>query len=396
MRLLNAIKQIKPKDFLAPLVFLVLFVPSIVFRTVNRAKHRKLWLVTEGGEARDNGYHFFKYIREKYPDDFCFYVVKTDSVGYEKVLELGNIIKYASLKHWLYYMSANLNISSQKSGNPCPIFWYFMHVILGLYKNRVFLQHGITKDDADWLYYKKTKFKYFICGAKREYDYIRKKFGYLADALLLTGFPRWDTLRDTSLNRREKSILIMPTWRNWLGGEKNTLFEIKNFQNTNYYKYWNGLLNDEDFIEFVERNKIIIYFYPHINMQIFLDDFKLSSENIKIISYNEDIQEYLGKCKLMITDYSSVAFDFAYLNKPVIYYQFDLEDYRKKQYREGYFDYEKDGFGPVSFNRKEVLNEIKYYIKTDFNSKKKYSNNMKKFFLFRDRKNSERVYRAIK
>ena len=98
----------------------------------------------------------------------------------------------------------------------------------------------------------------------------------------------------------------------------------------------------------------------------------------------------------MITDYSSVAFDFAYLNKPVIYYQFDLEDYRKKQYREGYFDYEKDGFGPVSFNRKEVLNEIKYYIKTDFNSKKKYSNNMKKFFLFRDRKNSERVYRAIK
>lgn len=396
MRLINAAKQIKPKDFLAPFIFLVLFLPSVSFKIINKIKHRRLWLVAEEGDARDNGYHFYKYIRENHPKDFCFYAIKVKSAGYKKVAKLGNVIKYGSLKHWLYYMSANLNISSQKSGNPCPIFWYFIHVTLGLYRNRVFLQHGITKDNADWLHYDRTKFKYFVCGAEKEYTYIRKKFGYSTKTLLLTGFPRWDTLKDSSLNRKERSILIMPTWRNWLGGEKNTLFEIRNFRTTLYYKCWNGLLNNKDFIEFIEKNKITVYFYPHINMQIFLNDFKPNSKNIKVLSSNEDIQKYLSKCKLMITDYSSVAFDFAYLNKPVIYYQFDLKDYREKQYPKGFFDYKKDGFGPVAFDMKKTLDEIRDYVKSNFDSKRKYSDKMKKFFFSRDKKNSDRVYEAIK
>lgn len=357
-RFANAIKQIKLKDFLAPFVFLLMLIPSIIFRLINKIKHRKLWLVTEDGEARDNGYHFYRYVREEHPNDFCFYAVKPNAAGYERVAKLGNIIRYGRLNHWLYYMSANLNISSQKSGNPCPMFWYFIHVILGWYKNRVFLQHGITKDDADWLYYNKTKFKYFVCGAEKEYNYIKRNFGYPEKSLLLTGFPRWDELKNNSKLKGDKSILIMPTWRNWLGGEKNKIFETKDFKETKYFKYWNAFLNDDNFIEFIEKNNIKVYFYPHINMQMFLHDFESKSKNVKVVSINEDIQEYLNKCDLMITDYSSVAFDFAYLNKPVVYYQFDQKEYRKKQYPEGYFKYERDGFGPVVKDVDEVLEHV--------------------------------------
>ena len=198
-RISNAIKQIKLQDLVSPLIFLTLLMPSSIFRLINKLKNRKLWLIAEQGEARDNGYHFYKYMRENHPTDYCFYAAKSGSAGYENVIKLGNIIKWGSLKHWFYYMSANLNISSQKSGNPCPMFWYIVHVILGLYKNRVFLQHGITKDDADWLYYRNTKFKYFICGAKKEFDYIQGKFGYPNGSLLLTGFPRWDARRETQI-----------------------------------------------------------------------------------------------------------------------------------------------------------------------------------------------------
>lgn len=388
-RALFIIKRIHARDFLAPFLFSILLVPSWIFRFTNRIKGRKLWLVAEHGEARDNGYHFYKYVRDNYPKDYCFYAVKADDPEYDKVARFGNIIEYGSLKHWLYYMSANLNISSQKSGNPSPVFFAFLHTTLGLYKNRVFLQHGITQNDVNFIYYERSKFKYFFCGAKPEYDFVKKKFGYPEGAVLLTGFPRWDNLKDTSKMINGKSILIMPTWRNWLGGEKNAVFKTRDFQNTNYYKHWNGLLNDADFIRYIEDNKIDVFFYPHYGMQNYIKLFTIGSKNIKIVTLDDDIQKYFNKCDVMITDYSSVAFDFAYLQKPVIYYQFDKSEFRKLQYAEGYFRYERDGFGPVCETRQELLKAVKSRVK------KEYEIRERDFFIYHDNKNCERIYEAI-
>lgn len=366
-RVKKAFMQVKPRDILAPLIFLLMVIPSLIFRLINKIKHRKLWLVAEQGEARDNGYHFYKYVREKHPSDYCFYAINPESAGYKKVGKLGNVIKWGSLKHWLYYMSANLNISSQKSGNPCPIFWYVVQVKLGLYRNRVFLQHGVTHNDSKWIYYDKTKFRYFICGTRKEYDFIRKKFGYPDENLALTGFPRWDALKDISKKQKQKSILIMPTWRNWLGGDRNNIFKVDYFEKTNYFIKWNELLNDKNFINYIEKNNIVVYFYPHINMMQFLDSFKTASNNIKIIPSDQNIQDFFNKCNLMITDYSSVAFDFAFLNKPVIYYQFDQEEFRIRQLKEGFFSYERDGFGPVVKNPMDVVKCVEKFLRGECN-----------------------------
>ncbi len=390
-RILKATKKIHLRDLLAPLTFLLLLIPSCIFRLLNKMIKRPLWLVAESGEARDNGYHFFKYVREQHPDDFCFYAIKKDDAEYDKVSMLGNVIKYGSLKHWLYYMSANYNISSQKGGNPCPIFWYIMHVTFGLYRNRVFLQHGVTKDDLDWLYYKKTKFKYFITGTKQEYDYIKKQYGYPDNSVVLTGFPRWDNLLSTKTSRARRSVLVMPTWRDWLGGDRNDFSREKNFEQTEYYKNWNGLLNDEEFLQYIEKNDIDVYFYPHINMQQFLPLFTSGSKNIKLISTNQDIQDYFKKCDIMITDYSSVAFDFAYLDKPVIYYQFDEDEYRSRQYKEGYFNYRRDGFGPVVKNCPDVIDSLCKLL--DEKQEKNHPGSIT--FIKRDGQNSRRVYNAL-
>lgn len=378
------------RDFLAPFIFILFLVPSTIFRLINLVKGRKLWLVAEHGEARDNAYHFFKYIRENYPKDYCYYAIKTDDPEFSKVAKYGNIIKYGSLKHWLYYLSANLNITTQKSGNPCPIFFAFIHTTLGLYRNRVFLQHGITQNDVKFVYYKRAKFKYFICGAKPEYDYVKERFGYPDGSVILTGFPRWDNLKHKNKNDEIKHILIMPTWRNWLGGEKNVVFKTRDFKKTEYYQRWNELINNKDFIDYIENNSIKVFFYPHYGMQKYIDAFTIKSNNINIITLKEDIQKYFNKCDLMITDYSSVAFDFAYLRKPIIYYQFDKEKFRKLQYAEGYFDYEHDGFGPVCNTLEELLKSIKS------KPKKEYAERENSFFIYHDKNNCKRVYEAIK
>lgn len=389
-RILYLLKQLKLRDFLAPFVFIILFIPSLLYKMTNKLRGRKLWLVAENGEARDNGYHFFKYVRENHPEDPCYFAVMKDSAGLSSVKKLGNAIYWGSLKHWFYYMSADLNISSQKNGNPSPIFWYFMHRVLGVYRNRVFLQHGITHNNPKLMYHRCTKFKYFICGAKQEAEFIKENFGYPDGAVVLTGFPRWDNLKNLNVGGKQKSILIMPTWRKWIGSDKGKPAKVKNFKDTDYYKKWNGLLHDRSFIEYIEKEKITVYFYPHACMQKFLDSFMpVASDRIKIVSIDQEIQDFFCKCDLMITDYSSVAFDFAYLEKPIIYYQFDKQMFRDNQYDKGYFEYERDGFGPVCETLPELLEAIMK------KPEKKYLKREKEFFGHHDNKNSERVYEVI-
>lgn len=388
----DSLKYIKLKDILAAFIFILMIIPSLCFRLINKLKKRKLLLVTEDGHtARDNGYHFYKYIKTNHPEDYCFYVIDKKSEGYDKVKEYGNIIQYGSLKHWLYYLSANYNISNHKNGNPNAPLFYVIHVILGLYNNRVFLQHGITINDGIWLYYKNTKFKYFICGAKKEYEFISEKFGYPEGNVIYTGFPRFDNLYNNNVNK--KQILIMPTWRNWLSRETNALGEKYEFKKTDYYKNWNSFLNNSKFIKFIEKNNLQVLFYPHINMQKFLKDFNVKSKNIKITSTKTDIQKVLKESSIMITDYSSVFMDFAYMCKPILFYQFDYNEFRQKQYGEGYYNY-KDGLCISVEKCDDLVDELIKLYEKGLNNK--YLKKMNDFFELKDQKNCERIYQYLK
>lgn len=391
-RILDNIKYVKINDIFSPFIFIIVLIPSMIFKSINKIKGRKLYLVCENGKtARDNGYHFYKYIRENHKGDYCFYVIDKKCNDYNKVKEFNNIIQFKSLKHWIYYLAADYNISNHKNGNPNQIFFYVLHVVLNLFNNRVFLQHGITKDDAKWLYYKNTKFRYFICGAREEYEFIKEKFGYPEGYVVYTGFPRFDNLYNNKVN--EKQVLIMPTWRSYLGRETNSFGEKIDFKSTTYYKYWNSLLNDKEFKDYIESNNIKVLFYPHIDMQKYLNEFTINSKNIKIVDSSTDIQKTLKESKVLITDYSSVYMDFAYMNKLTIYYHFDYEEYREKQYQDGYFDYNKNGFGPVCKSNMEILNNLKKVYDNKINDK--YYKNINKFFDLKDQNNSKRIYELL-
>ena len=325
-KIIDNLKYIKAKDILSIFIFIIMIIPSLAFKSINKIRKKRILLVTENGyTARDNGYHFYKYVRTNHPEENCFYVIDKKSDNYNLVKKYGNIIQYKSLKHWLYYMSATYNVSNQKDGNPNAPIFYFLHVVLGLYNNRTFLQHGITKDNAEWLYYKNCKFKHFICGAKKEYEFIKKNFGYPEGNVNYTGFARFDNLYNNKVNK--KQILIMPTWRQWLGRETNLFGNKFIFEETNFFKNWNNLLNYDEFINYIEKEGIKVIFYPHMNMQKFINSFSVKSKNIKIASMKTDIQKVLKESSILITDYSSVFMDFAYMKKPIFFYQFDYDEY---------------------------------------------------------------------
>lgn len=91
-----------------------------------------------------------------------------------------------------------------------------------------------------------------------------------------------------------------------------------------------------------------LLFCPHAQMQPYLGAFESVCDRIRILSQKEyDVQTLLRESALLITDYSSVFFDFAYMRKPLLYFQFDYAEFREKHYPEGYFHYDRDGFGPI-------------------------------------------------
>jgi len=389
------LKYVKIKDILDILILILVLIPSLIYKLYLKIANKKIWLICEAKDtARDNGYHLFKYIRTNYPKDKVYYAINKKSLDYQKVKEYRNIIQFRSLKHWIYYLCASLNISTQKYGNPSPAIFYFIHVCLGKLNNRIFLQHGITKDDATWLYYEKTKFKLFICGAKKEYEFIKEKFNYPENNLVYLGFSRFDNLYDNEVNK--KQILIMPTWRTWLGRETNFSNKKQEFKNSEYLKKWNSLLKNKELVKYIEKNNITIYFYPHMNMHAFIKEFKVISRNIKIVSKDYDIQKLLKESALLVTDYSSVYMDFAYMTKPIIYYQFDSKKYRENQLQEGYFKYSKNAFGKILIDEEDVVNKIIGYIKMDYKIESIYKKRMNEFFELKDQKNSERIYEYLK
>lgn len=96
----------------------------------------------------------------------------------------------------------------------------------------------------------------------------------------------------------------------------------------------------------------------------------------------------------MITDYSSVFFDFAYMRKPVIFYQFDEKKFREKQYEEGFFDYHDTILGDWVASLSDVLDLLEKHIKDKNNDVDETV--IRRFFPLWDDHNSERIYKAIK
>ena len=138
-------------------------------------------------------------------------------------------------------------------------------------------------------------------------------------------------------------------------------------------------------------------FYPHRDMQQFLDDFSIGSDRIIRASWPEaDVQTLLKESVCLITDFSSIAMDFAYMKKRLMYYQFDVDDFRRGQYAEGYFSYEQDGFGKVCYTQEEVLRELETAVREHFVNPAVYVQRHDTFFDLCDANNCERTYRAVK
>ena len=311
------------------------------------------------------------------------------SADYTNVASLGLTVKRGSLKHWLIFIAADVRMSTH-------LFLFAPAAYVGEFIKRhhtrhtvnVDLQHGITHNTFPSTYKKANGSDLYICGAKPEYEWVRSNFGWDKASIQYTGFARFDGLYDSVL---KKQILIMPTWRTELRDVSE-----EGFLQSDYYLQWRSLIDDPKLLDLAKENNSLVVFYIHYSLRRFAHCFKSNSDVIQLALFEEsDVQELLKESILLVTDYSSVFFDFAYMGKPVIYFQFDYDAFYSKHYKEGFFNHAHDGFGPVCSSEDDVIRAIVRSAANGFKMANKYASRAVAFFPLHDTKNCERIYQAI-
>lgn len=190
----------------------------------------------------------------------------------------------------------------------------------------------------------------------------------------------------------------MPTWRSWLYPEygKSTEDVIEDLRNSDYYKSFKALFSNERLLKFAEKNNLELVYFPHNQMQPFIDEFKKACPRIVCAKATEyDVQDALRDSAFLITDYSSIFFDFAYMKKPMVYFQFDYEEYLERHYNKGYFDFFRDGFGPVCKTVDAVVDCLIESFEKNFEMDEIYQKRVDDFYTFRDSDNCKRNYEEI-
>lgn len=346
--------------------------------------------------AQDNGYYFFKYCmdheEEKRQKNHIYYVITKDAPDRKKLdAYQSHLVDFMSIRHMIYMIAAELLVSTDTRNH-----LYAMRQrgsILKRYlrkKPLVFLQHGVTALKKVDFFYGKGKSgscNLFVVTSDFEKKIVEDYFGYAEDEIVNSGFARWDVLEDKSEGLRE--ILIMPTWRAWL--ENVTLEE---FKESDYFHNYMELLNSPRFHSFLEKNDLLANFYLHSKFREFIQDFSVESDRIRLIVFGEEpANELMMRCKMLVTDYSSVCWDVFYLDKPVVFFQFDRDKYMEAH--GSYLDMDRELFGDCAQDVDGLLTYMERCADDHFVVRPEYEKMQKSFYKYFDDQNSRRICDAI-
>lgn len=345
-------------------------------------RNKRIWLFQDRiNVADDNAKHLFNYAVNQNDDIKKFFIINKNCDDFIQMKKIDkNIVNHGSFKNKFLYLFAEKMISSHVNHSWLNPFFNPKHPYFNglLTIEKCFLQHGVIKDDlSSWLRKFFQNLHLFLTSSDYERaSIIGDTYNYDDEVVQAFGLPRHDNLK---FNVAKKEILFAPTWRKYLVNRAA-------FEKSPYYFRLNSFLNNERLLESIKNKGYKLVFKPHPDLEQFLDLFTI--QGIVEVNTHDSYQTIFNNSAVMITDYSSVFFDFSFLKKPVIYYH-EGDDYH---YDKGYFDYESMGFGDVIDNEESLVDKIIYYMENNCEMESKYKKRVDEFFKYTDQKNCQRVY----
>ncbi|MCL1989902.1 MAG: glycosyltransferase [Defluviitaleaceae bacterium] len=347
-------------------------------------KHVRLFM-DDVYQAHDNAEALIKYFEQhKNLNEENYFIIDRDSADYRRLRQDGlNVVAYKSFQHLKLLMVANQLITSRSNEEILyPFKDEYGEKIKDLFKFNTYLSpSNLVKSD---ILEEAYGIELIMSFSNREVENLKQNDQLDAD-IFLTGLPRLDGLEK---GRKGKTIVIAPNW-NRIDPRKDDLLKLEeDFIETSYFKKWHSLLSNERLVEAIQQHDYEIVFVPHPEIRHSAHHFE--TEHVRLADFSKRYQDMIHQAACLVTDQSSIHHDFACVEKQVFYYQPD------EPVENGYFDYEKDGFGPVLTDEFFLVDEIINGMKNGFEVEEHYIERKNKFFAFNDQNNCQRVYEVIK
>ncbi len=363
-------------------------------------KKKPIWVTFDKlYKAGDNGEYMFHYIRNHVPDIDMYYLVKEDASDYSRLMESDpeHILTWGRNDTVVMMLLADVILATHanvvsNAGIDKPMIPFLADLFCPFI---TCIQHGLTVQNI--AQYQNRIFdntQFYVLASPNEYKNINTPiYGYNSDSLELTGMARYDGLK----SRAKKQILITPTWRRNVANSNIAHFKKAHneyFRHSEYFRLYNTLINDSRLIACAEKKgyKIVYLIHPAASSQI--DDFD-RNDFVDIIPAAGDMnyEKILTESALMVTDYSGVQFDFAYMKKPVLYYH---PSTLPPHYEESdAYRYERDSFGPIISEHEKLVDALCEYMVNDCVMLDEYKVRVDRFFAYNDNNNCERIYNAV-
>jgi len=382
-------------------------------------RNRNIWVFGcwHGQKFADNSKYIFLYTKKIHPEIRAIWLTHNTNVLKEVRKKGYEAYKAFSLKGFLYSMKAGCvvictcledvngfavgkaKIIQLCHGTPLKKLGYDSELNLFLMPNKRKGRGRTTIAELANKVYPLSMFRYDVltAGSEEAKKKLGSAFRESKNRLQITGYPRNDALFDTDwlAHRRcdyidnvkkqvrpEYVITYLPTHRQF-GKKRVDLFAKYGFQVSEAQQ----MLESLNAVFIVKAHYKQQKLRPSVRNEPSRRIYTLSDEELP------DIYPLLKETHILITDYSSVYFDYLLLNRPIIFTPFDIEEYTRE---EGlYYDYNEVTPGPKAKDWSEVFKLIPEIIQND-HWKQEREAVCNRFNKFRDNKSSERVFQAIR
>ena len=322
----------------------------------------------------------------------AYFIVTKDYEFFDRIPEkyLSNIIYKYSFKHYLYFFKSKTFIGTEAIAHSIDLKTFNVLPLMKVDSknlNYVFLQHGVMymvsldSESRGMFKRKELKGKYrVVVSSQAEADHFTTLGKHNEEDIYITGLPKFD--RNT-LNENADKIVIMPTWRPWEINEARM-----DFTQTPYFKM---LMRLYDAVPEDLKERVVILPHPLIVNELS----KLSDTITRKIVLDARYDDILKDTAVLITDYSSIAYDAFYRGSRVVFY-WEEKDYCMSQYGPStkLMLNEENAYGDVAYSD-ENLGDI---IRKNYNNPQteEYKNRYSELVNFHDGKNTERLIEFLK
>jgi glycosyltransferase involved in cell wall biosynthesis len=390
--------------------------PGLGDRLLLRASRSKVatrlfgdaWVLIDRIEnADDSAELLFRYLRTHRRKVNAWFVLQKGTPDYRRLRKDGykRVVPYGSLRWKLLMLNCHHLVSSH-ADTPIVRPEVITRMLTAPTWRYSFLNHGVIKDDlSKWLDPKDMDL--FVTSTTGEYESVAGEgspYRYSSRETVLSGLPRFDALLEQGERvppEQRDLILLAPTWRNWLvrrhAKPGEVAVDLEAFDASEFAVNWLALIRSPEIERLAATHglKVGVLLHPMLqSISAHLD----VPDHVQVLSFEgEDVRATFARARVLVTDYSSMAFNAAYIERPVVYFQFDRDRVLSGEHlgRRGYFDYERDGYGPVAATYDEALTAITETVDFGAKPRPEYASRIHEAFPHRDGKCTERVYKAI-